>query len=225
MNVTEAIRGRHSVRAFTSQPVPRPLVEEILDTARWSPSGGNLQPWHVHVVAGEVRDRLVQRVAEMLQEHPLGMEPEYHVYPPKLQEPYRGRRFKVGEDMYACIGVARDDRAGRVRQFARNWEFFGAPVGLIFTLDRAMQQGQWSDMGMLIQNIMLLARERGLDSCAQESWASWHMLLRQELGIPEQQMVFCGLALGYADHSAPINSLRTDREAVQNFARFHGFTG
>ena len=121
--------------------------------------------------------------------------------------------------------MARDDRAGRVRQFARNWEFFGAPVGLIFTLDRAMQQGQWSDMGMLIQNIMLLARERGLDSCAQESWASWHMLLRQELGIPEQQMVFCGLALGYADHSAPINSLRTDREAVQNFARFHGFTG
>jgi len=225
MNVSEAIRSRHSVRAFSPRPVPRQLVEEILDTARWAPSGGNLQPWQVHVVTGEARDRLVKRVAGMLSERPMGMEPEYHVYPPKLQEPYRSRRFKVGEDMYARIGVGREDRVGRLRQFARNWEFFGAPVGMFFTLDRGMQQGQWSDMGMLIQNIMLLARERGLDTCAQESWASWHVLLRQELGIPPEQMVFCGLALGYADLAAPINGLRTEREAVDNFARFHGFTG
>jgi len=223
MNVTQAIRSRHSTRAFKDSPVPQKLVAEILDIARWAPSGGNLQPWHVYVVSGETRERLVGKIAALLPAHPLGMQPEYHVYPPSLQEPYRSRRFKVGEDMYATLKVSREDRAARLRQFAKNWEFFGAPVGMFFTLDRDMQQGQWSDLGMLIQNIMLLARERGLDTCAQEAWAAWHEVVREELDIPGEQMLFCGLALGYADREAEINSLETEREPVESFARFLGF--
>jgi len=222
MNVTEAIRSRHSTRAFKDLPVPRQLVEEILDIARWAPSGGNLQPWHVYVVAGKARERLISAVARLLPAHPLGLQAEYHVYPPSLKEPYRSRRFKVGEDMYASIGVLREDRSGRLRQFARNWEFFGAPVGIFFTLDRDMQQGQWSDLGMFIQNIMLLARERGLDTCAQESWAAWHEVVRKELDIPAEQILFCGMALGYADTQAAINRLETEREPVEDFARFLG---
>lgn len=223
MNVTEAIRSRHSTRAFKDLPVPRQQVEEILDIARWAPSGGNLQPWKVYVVTGKVRERLVSKVAALLPANPLGLQAEYHVYPPSLKEPYRSRRFKVGEDMYASIRVRREDRGGRLSQFARNWQFFGAPVGMFFTLDRDMQQGQWSDMGMLIQNIMLLARERGLDTCAQESWSAWHPVVRGELDIPQEEILFCGLALGYADSEAPINSLTTEREPVDGFTRFLGF--
>lgn len=223
MNVTDAILSRRSVRAFLDKPVPTDLLEKILETASRAPTGGNLQPWHVYVAGGQVRDRLVRRVAEQLPLHPLGKQPEYHIYPPKLQEPYRTRRFKLGEDMYAAIGVSREDREGRLRQFARNWEFFGAPVGLFFTLDRDMQQGQWADVGMFMQNVMLLAREAGLDTCAQESWASWHELVREELGIPDEQILFCGMALGYADTAHPINNFTADRETLEVFATFKGF--
>ena len=222
MRVSKAILSRHSIRAFLEKPVARAVVEEILEIARYAPTGGNLQPWHVYVVAGESRDRLISNVASRLPEHPLGRQPEYHVYPSPLQEPYRSRRYKLGEDMYATIDVDREDRAGRLSQFARNWEFFGAPVGLFFTLDRNMQQGQWADVGMFMQNIMLLARERGLDTCAQESWASWHEIVREELGIPDEQILFCGMALGYADQAHPINSLRAERAGLAAYASFHG---
>ena len=220
MKVSEAILSRHSIRAFLDKPVARTVVEEILEIARYAPTGGNLQPWHVYVAAGASRDRLIGRVAAGLPDHPLGGQPEYHVYPSPLQEPYRSRRYKLGEDMYSTIDVDREDKPGRLRQFARNWEFFGAPVGLFFTLDRNMQEGQWADVGMFMQNIMLLARERGLDTCAQESWASWHEIVREELGIPDEQILFCGMALGYADPEHPINSLRAERESVAGFARF-----
>jgi len=223
MNVTDAILSRRSVRAFQDTPVSRELIEFMLKTASRAPTGGNLQPWHVYVAGGEVRDRLIRRVAEQLPLHPLGKHPEYHVYPPKLQDPYRSRRFKLGEDMYAAIGVSREDREGRLRQFARNWEFFGAPIGLFFTLDRDMQQGQWSDVGMFMQNFMLLARESGLDTCAQESWASWHELVREELAIPDNQILFCGMAVGYADTEHPINNFTADREPLDGFATFKGF--
>jgi nitroreductase len=223
MNVTDAILSRRSVRAFLDKPVPRKLLETMLETASRAPTGGNLQPWHVYVAGGEVRDTLVRRVAEQLPLNPLGKHAEYHVYPPKLQDPYRKRRFKLGEDMYAAIGVGREDREGRLRQYARNWEFFGAPIGLFFTLDRDMQQGQWADVGMFMQSFMLLAREAGLDTCAQESWASWHELVREELGIPDEQILFCGMALGYADLEHPINNFTTDREPLDGFATFRGF--
>ena len=223
MNVSDAILSRRSVRAFLDKPVPKKLLETMLETASRAPTGGNLQPWHVYVAGGEVRDRLVRRVAEQLPLNPLGKHAEYHVYPPKLQEPYRKRRFKLGEDMYAAIGVGREDREGRLRQFARNWEFFGAPIGLFFTLDRDMQQGQWADVGMFMQSFMLLARESGLDTCAQESWASWHELVREELGIPDEQILFCGMAVGYADSEHPINNFTADREPLEGFATFRGF--
>jgi nitroreductase len=222
MRVSEAILSRHSIRAFLDKPVARNQVEEILEIARYAPTGGNLQPWRVYVAAGESRDRLISKVAAELPNHPLGRQPEYDVYPSPLQEPYRSRRYKLGEDMYATIDVDREDRAGRLSQFARNWEFFGAPVGLFFTLDRNMQQGQWADVGMFMQNIMLLARERGLDTCAQESWASWHEIVREELGIPDEQILFCGMALGYADQAHPINSLRAERAGLADYASFHG---
>ena len=222
MRVSEAILSRHSIRAFLDKPVARNQVEEILEIARYAPTGGNLQPWHVYVAAGESRARLISKVAAELPRHPLGRQPEYHVYPSPLQEPYRSRRYKLGEDMYATIDVTREDKAGRLSQFARNWEFFGAPVGLFFTLDRNMQQGQWADVGMFMQNIMLLAREHGLDTCAQESWASWHEIVREELGIPDEQILFCGMALGYADHEHPINSLRAERAGLADYASFHG---
>lgn len=218
MQVSEAVATRRSIRAFKPDPVERRTVEEILTLAARAPSGGNLQPWRVYVLLGQARDELVRRVAEARKRSRMGSPPEYHVYPPALAEPYRTRRFRVGEAMYALLGIGREDMAGRLAQFARNWEFFGAPVGLIFTIDRAMQQGQWADLGMYMQNVMLLARERGLDSCAQEAWAAWHKLLREFLSIPDNELVFCGMALGHADATAPVNALISERAPLEEFA-------
>ena len=153
--------------------------------------------------------------------NPLGGSAEYHVYPPELKEPYRSRRHKNGEDLYRLIGILREDKAARHRQFAQNYNFFGAPVGMFFFLDRIMGPPQWSDLGMLIQNIMLLAREQGLETCPQESWAIWHKEVAEFLGVDPSLMLFCGLALGYGDTAAPINRLRTDRAASDEFAVFH----
>ena len=218
MHVSEAIASRRSIRAFTSEPVPRRTVEEILTLAARAPSGGNLQPWRVYALLGEARDELVRRVAEARKQTPMGEPPEYPVYPPGLAEPYRTRRFRCGEQMYALLGLAREDKPARLMQFARNWEFFGAPAGLIFTIDRAMGQGQWADLGMFMQNVMLLARERGLHSCAQEAWAVWHRIIRDTLSVPDNQMIFCGMALGFADATAPVNALITERAPLEDFA-------
>jgi nitroreductase len=165
--------------------------------------------------------QLRARLTPQFQAAPLGGSAEYHVYPPKLKEPYRSRRYKVGEDLYAHIGVRREDTAGRHRQYARNFDFFGAPVGLFFFADRSMGPPQWSDLGMFIQNIMLLARERGLETCAQESWAAWHKEVGEFLGIDPILMLFCGMALGYGNYSAPVNRLRSDRAALEEFAVIH----
>ncbi len=220
MNVSDAIATRKSVRAFRPDPVPRETVEDILSRAARAPSGGNLQPWKVYVLMGGARDELVRRVAEARKTHPMGEPPEYHIYPPHLTEPYRTRRFRVGEQMYAKYGIPREDKPARLRAFARNWEFFGAPVGMIFTIARQMQQGQWADLGMFMENIMLLAREHGLHSCPQEAWAVWHRVIREYLSVPESEMVFCGMSLGYADESAPVNSLVSERAALDEFAVF-----
>ena len=159
MKVSEAIATRKTVRAFKSDPVPRETIESILSLAARAPSGGNLQPWKVYALLGPARDELVRRVAEARKQHLMGERPEYHIYPPELTEPYRTRRFRIGEAMYATLGIPREDKAARLKFFSGNWEFFGAPAGLIFTIDRQMQQGQWSDLGMFLENIMLLARE------------------------------------------------------------------
>jgi nitroreductase len=221
VGVSEAVLSRHSCRAFTHQPVDGETIRRLLETACFAPSGGNLQPWFVHVVTGDSMARFRAQLTPKFLATPFGGTAEYHVYPPELKEPYRSRRHKGGEDLYGHIGVARGDRPARHRQFARNYDFFGAPVGMFFYLDRSMGPPQWSDLGMLIQTLMLLAREQGLETCAQESWAIWHKEVSEFLSVQPTMMLFCGLALGYGDYSAPINRLRTDRAALEDFVSFH----
>jgi nitroreductase len=189
----------------------------MLTLAARAPSGGNVQPWRVYALLGEARDELVRRVAEKRREHPMGEAPEYHIYPLHLTEPYRTRRFRVGEQMYATMNIPREDKMARLKFFSRNWEFFGAPVGLIFTIDRQMQQGQWADLGMYMQSLMLLAREHGLHTCPQEAWAVWHSVIREYLSVPENEMIFCGMAIGYADETVPVNALVTERAPLAEF--------
>jgi nitroreductase len=219
--VSDAIRSRHSCRAFTNKPVEHGTVRQLLETARYAPSGGNLQPWMVHVLSGDSMAKFREHLTPKFLAAPLGGNPEYNVYPPQLKDPYRSYRFKCGEDLYGHIGVGREDKPARIRQFARNYDFFGAPVGLFFFLDRIMGPPQWSDLGMFIQNVMLLARERGLETCAQEAWAVWHTEVSEFLKVGPEFMLFCGLALGHGDTSAPINRLRTERTAVEEFTTFH----
>jgi nitroreductase len=226
MTVTEALRRRISVREFLPTPLPRELVVEILDVARWAPSGGNTQPWKVIAVAGPERDALVE-LARQVSSVP-GEEGEagaYPVYPANLWEPYRSRRFKVGEDMYALLGIARGERDRRLARFARNYEFFGAPVALFFVIDRRMGHGQWAHLGMFMQSIALAALERGVGSCMQEAWGNVRESLRRHFGLPETDLVYCGMALGYADPNAPVNSLRSERATVAEIAEFRGFPG
>lgn len=222
MNVTEALKTRITCRAFLDTPVAKEVIVDILETAKYAPSGGNLQPWHVYVVAGDALKRFKALIAEKFAEAPRGEGSEYNVYPPDLKEPYLARRFKCGEDLYATIDIAREDKAGRLRQFARNTELFGAPVGLFFAIDRSMQEGQWSDLGMFLQSVMLAARERGLHTATQEYWASWHKTVGEFLSLPEELMLFCGMGLGYMDEAAPINRLRTERAPLEEFTRFIG---
>jgi nitroreductase len=217
MNVSEALASRKTVRAFKSTDVDRATIESILTLAARAPSGGNLQPWRVHVLLGEARDELVRRVAEARKAHPMGERPEYHIYPPELTEPFKTRRFRVGEAMYATMAIPREDKMARLNFFSGNWEFFGAPVGLIFTIDRIMQQGQWADLGMFLQSIMLLAREHGLHTCPQEAWAVWHSVIRDYLEVPQNEMIFCGMAIGHADETHPVNSLVTERAPLSEW--------
>lgn len=223
MNVSEAIDTRMSCRAFLDTPVPEATVRAIVDQARRAPSGGNLQPWFVHVLTGEPLRALIEKVRARAGEHPLGEGTEYDIYPPQLKEPYRSRRFKCGEDLYALLGIPREERERRLRQYARNYELFGAPVGLFFAIDRSMGADQWADVGMFMQSIMLLAREHGLHTCPQESWAGWHRIVSEHLRLPSELMLFCGMALGYRDESHPANRLRTDRAPLEEFATFRGF--
>ena len=210
-SVSDAIESRFSCRAFLDKPVAEEDVKYIVETAMRAPSGGNLQPWNVHILQGEARDKLVNLVAEKGQEKPMGEGSEYHIYPPELKDPYNGRRFEIGERMYEIMGVAREDKAARLAWLASNFTFFNAPVGMFFSLDKQMQEGQWSDMGMLIQTMMLLARERGLHTCPQEAWAIWAPSVKKYLNIPDTHTFFCGLALGYADPDAAVNGLESPR--------------
>jgi nitroreductase len=223
MNVSTAIDTRMSCRAFLPTPVPKETIVAILETAKRAPSGGNLQPWLVHVLTGEPLATFRSIIREKLRTQPTGEGAEYDIYPPNLHEPYRSRRFKCGEDLYATISVPREDKLSRLAQFARNYDFFGAPVGLFFVIDRRMGADQWADVGMFMQNVMLLAREHGLHTCAQEAWAVWHRTVSEFLKLPTEQMLFCGMALGWRDESASINTLRTDRAPLEAFATLRGF--
>jgi nitroreductase len=219
MNVDEALKARVSIRAYKNDPVSEPQVRDILDAARYAPSGGNLQPWKVIAVAGDARQEVLDIAKANLPGH-IG---ERFFYPADLWEPYRSRRFKVGEDMYALLGVPRDNKMGRLTQFARNYEFFGAPVGLFIVIDERMGYGQWAHLGMFMQSLALAATERGLATCMQEAWATLRTPLKAHFGLQEQEMIYCAIALGHADMSAPINALRSDRAPVDEIATFKGF--
>ncbi len=215
----EAILSRRSVRAFRDTEVPRALVERILAVAARAPSGSNLQPWKVYVVTGAAKAALT---AEILEAYFAGdgHSEEYDYYPDPWREPYLSRRRKVGYDLYGILGIARGDREAMRRQLARNYEFFGAPVGLIFTIDRDLPVGAWLDYGGFLQSIMIAARGFGLDTCPQQAFAKYHRILTRRLGIPDDEMVVCGMALGYADTEAPVNRLETERVPVAEFATF-----
>lgn len=223
MDVRDALQQRISVRAFTPTPVSEALVREVLERARWAPSGGNLQPWRVIAVAGARREAVTALALQVLQSNPGGEEGAYPVYPSRLWEPYRSRRYEVGEALYAKLGIARADKAGRIARFAENYAFFGAPVGLFFVIDRGLGHGQWAHMGMLMQSIALAAQELGLGTCMQECWGMVRSSLGAHLGLADQELLYCGMALGYADPEAPVNTLRSTRMTVDELATFEGF--
>ena len=216
MDVTTAAHKRLSVRQFTSDPVPDEELREILEDASRAPSGGNLQPWRIYVVNGDS----MRRLREFLTTQPPLDRPEYEIYPKELTEPYRTNRFTIGEQMYATLGIPREDKEGRRRQFAHNNDFFGAPAAVFCYIDRQMGPPQWSDLGMFLQTFMLLAVERGLGTCAQEYWSVRHKSVTAFVGAPENEMLFCGIAVGHVDESAPINSLRSERMPLDAWAKF-----
>ncbi|MBS0334856.1 MAG: nitroreductase [Proteobacteria bacterium] len=219
MNVSDAIASRVSIRAFRPDPVAGEVMADILARAAQAPSGGNLQPWRVYALAGQPLADFKAMVAGA----PFGEEPEYDVYPPNLWEPFRTRRWQNGEDLYATIGIPREDKAARLRQLARNGQFFGAPVGLFFCLDRKLGPPQWADLGMFMQNVMLLAVERGLDTCPQEYWARYPKTVSSFLGLPDDHMLFAGMALGYRDPDHPINTLKASRDRFELWGELRGF--
>ena len=220
MSVAEALLKRRSVRGYLDRPVAVEAIRRLVAAAARAPSGGNLQPWKIYVFSGSPLDALKAVMAQRTAELPRGEETEYDIYPSDLQSPYNERRFEIGEALYAAIGIPREDKAARRLQFNRNYGFFGAPVGLIFSIDRQMQEGQWSDLGGFLQSIMLLAREHGLHTCPQEAWAIWHKTLGEFLPIPPELMLFCGMGIGYMDEAHPINALRTDRAPLGELATF-----
>lgn len=221
LSVEDAIRGRQSVRAFQKTPVPRPLIARILETAGRAPSGTNIQPWKVYVFDGAARDSIVGEMCHAYDTEPEPTRP-YNYYPVEWREPYIGRRRACGWGLYGTLGITRDDKEGMRLQRRGNYELFGAPVGLIFTIDKDMEVGSWLDTGMFIQSVMIAARQFGLETCPQAALANYHALLRRRLGIPEVEQVVCGMALGYADMTAKVNTFRTEREPVEVFTRFVG---
>jgi len=228
--VDHALLTRRSVRGFLPTPIARAEVEAILVAAARAPSGTNIQPWKVYVLTGAVKQALSDQVLAAHEEEyarkkrgepPLHQE-EYVYYPRQWFEPYLGRRRKLGWELYGLLGIGKTDYDKMHQQHGRNYSFFGAPVGIIFTIDRRLEQGSWLDYGMFIENIMIAARGRGLDTCPQQAFAAYHAIIRAQLKLPENEMVVCGMSLGHEDTSAIANQLKTERAAVAEFAVFLG---
>ncbi len=222
--VDDAITSRHSIRAYLPTPVARKTIEQILHVAARAPSGTNTQPWKVHVLTGDAKQRLSTAIRAAFDdpEERARHSEEYAYYPTQWASPYIDRRRKVGWDLYGLLGIGKTDKARMHEQHGRNYAFFDAPVGLIFTIDRVMQQGSWLDYGMFLQNIMVAARARGLDTCPQAAFTQFHRIIEAQLGLAPTEMVVCGMSLGHADPAAIENTLITEREPVQGFTRFHG---
>ena len=218
-SVTEALQTRQSMRAFLPDPVDDAVIAEILQTAARAPSGTNTQPWHVYVVRGQQREALS---AEILAAFNAGEQPafEYSYYPETWRDPYLARRRANGWGLYGALGIEKGQRDKMQAQHGRNYLFFDAPVGLMFTIDRDLEIGSWLDYGMFLQSVMVAARGYGLDTCAQQAFAQYHAIIGRRLSIPAEQMIICGMALGYADMTAPENHYRTPREPLDVFATF-----
>lgn len=216
MNVSEAVAARKSIRRFTDQPVSTDLIKDLLTKSARAPSGGNLQPWRIYTITAETMPKFLEHIGGSEFQNA----PEYPIYPADLKSPYRDSRFKVGEDMYALLGIPREDKGARLANLAKNYEFFGAPVGFFCCVDKCMGPPQWSDLGMFLQTFMLLAEEAGLSTCAQEAWAARSEAVKAFLNYDDDLMLFCGMAIGYKDESEPVNTLVSDREPLENWAQF-----
>ncbi len=220
METLAAIRQRASTRAFLDQPVERALIEALLEAARWAPSGVNTQPWQVAVLMGQTKEKLSLALAAARAEGTTE-NPDYSYYPAIWPEPYKSRRKACGLALYQSQGITLEDTEKRQAAWLNNYHFFGAPVGLLFFVDKALATGSWVDMGMFIQNVMLAAVDRGLASCPQAAIAEYPDIVRAQLNIPAQRALVCGMSLGYADPSAAVNHYRTPREAVDAFTQWH----
>lgn len=224
LSAEEALRTRRSVRAFLPRPVPRSEVEELLALASRSPSGSNIQPWKVHVFSGSLRRQITREILEAIDRGPREQyQREWNYYPQQWREPYLGRRRKIGWDLYSLLGIPKGDYARTEQQRRQNYDFFGAPVGLMFTLEEDMEIGSWLDLGIFIGSLAVAARGRGLDTCPQAAFADFHSLIRPLLGIPDKEIVICGMALGHADPHAVVNRLATERAPLGQFASFEGY--
>jgi nitroreductase len=219
LDLEAAIGGRRSVRRFLPEPVPTATVERILELAARAPSGANMQPWRVHVVTGEARRRVGEAVIAAADRDERS--PDYTYYPDTWFEPFRSRRRQIGFDLYALLGIGREDAAAREAQSRRNFVFFDAPVGLFVTVDRRLNLGSWLDCGMFLQNLLLAARAHGLETCAQASWIPYAGTVRATLGIETGEVLLSGVALGYPDPAAPENALETERAAPAAFTIWH----
>jgi nitroreductase len=217
------IKRRFANRAFSKRPVARQTVEDILEVARFAPSGANIQPWRVYVLGGADKDRVSQALLQAHHEARDRHSSEYQYYAQQLPEPYLSRREQFGRLFYGALGIAQSDMAGRAGQTAKNYGFFGAPVGLIIAIDRRLQVGSWLDLGMFVQNVMLAAGARGLQTCPQETFAKYHAVLRELLPIPDQEMVVCGMSIGFAEEASVGAGSLMPKAPVSEFTAFIGF--
>jgi len=221
--IEQAILTRRSIRKFLPDPVRRETVERLLAVASNAPSGTNMQPWRVYVIAGAAKVDLTAAILEAHDNgHDLG-DREYNYYPSSFPEPYKSRRRKVGWDLYGLLGIEKGEKEKMHTQHGRNYEFFDAPVGLMFTIDRFLEIGSWLDYGMFLQNIMVAARGVGLHTCPQAAFAPYHKIIRQQMSISDDEVIICGMSLGFIDPDAPENTLLTERESVKNFTTFIDF--
>jgi len=217
----DLMTSRRSIRAFLPDPVPRADIERIIAAAARAPSGTNTQPWHVHVLTGAARDRMAAAVCHAFDTEADAHQYEYDYYPDEFFEPYLSRRRKVGFDLYGLLGIAKGDKAAMQAAHRRNYEFFGAPVGLMFVIDRRMGKGSWLDYGGFMQSVMLAARALGYDTCPQAAWIQFHKIVREQLELPDNYQLVCGMALGRADPDAAANRLVTERAPLADFVKFH----
>ncbi len=220
--VDAAITSRRSLRAFLPTPVPRSVIEDILHVASRAPSGTNTQPWKVYVLSGDSLAALSHKITAAFDDPAVAAThvEEYAYYPTEWRSPYIDRRRKVGWDLYGLLGIGKTDKARMHAQHGRNYRFFDAPVGLMFMIDRVMQQGSWLDYGMFLQGIMVAARARGLDTCPQAAFTQFHRIILPHVGASDEEMLVCGMSLGHADPAAVENTLVTEREPVSGFAKF-----